>query len=222
MKLPFFRTMQCLVLAVATALAPAALAGDFAERRIIGFSADGKYFAFEQFGVQDGSGFPYAEIFVIDIEKDAWAPDTPIRISLREEGKTLADARTQASSQAAAALSSLKIDRPGVLLASNPPGESGADPLKVGVDARFELPSQPDAYTLTLASYKLPSKQMRRFRHGRHQGLSAADRACRWRGQNPARGQNRTQKPKLPAGLRDFGRGAPSRYEWRAEFRRSA
>jgi predicted secreted protein len=35
-----------------------ALAGDTAELNILGFSADGNVFAFEEYGVQDGSGFP--------------------------------------------------------------------------------------------------------------------------------------------------------------------
>jgi predicted secreted protein len=44
---------------------PAAHAGDYAYRDILGFSSDGKSFAFEEYGVQDGSGFPYANIFVV-------------------------------------------------------------------------------------------------------------------------------------------------------------
>jgi predicted secreted protein len=56
-----------------------ARAGDAATRDIIGFSPDGRYFAFEQHGIQDGSGFPYAEIFVIDAAEDRWVPGTPIR-----------------------------------------------------------------------------------------------------------------------------------------------
>jgi len=55
----------------------AAQAGDYAERRIIGFSANGKYFAFQQFGVQDGSGFPYSEIFIINTDTDTWAGGSP-------------------------------------------------------------------------------------------------------------------------------------------------
>ena len=43
-----------------------ALAGDFANLNVLGFSSDGNIFAFEQYGVQDGSGFPYADRFYID------------------------------------------------------------------------------------------------------------------------------------------------------------
>ena len=41
-------------------------AGDYADRTILGFSPDGSTFAFEEFGVQDGSGFAYANIYMID------------------------------------------------------------------------------------------------------------------------------------------------------------
>ncbi|MBZ9963064.1 DUF2259 domain-containing protein [Mesorhizobium sp. B292B1B] len=36
----------------------AARAGDVAELEILGFTKDGGVFAFEEYGVQDGSGFP--------------------------------------------------------------------------------------------------------------------------------------------------------------------
>ncbi|MGE6786024.1 DUF2259 domain-containing protein, partial [Ensifer adhaerens] len=42
----------------AAATASPALAGDYAALQPIGFSADGNVFAFEEYGVQDGSGFP--------------------------------------------------------------------------------------------------------------------------------------------------------------------
>jgi predicted secreted protein len=56
-----------------------ARAGDAAGREVIGFSPDGRYFAFEQYGVQDGSGFAYSDIMVIDATSDAWVVGTPVR-----------------------------------------------------------------------------------------------------------------------------------------------
>ncbi|WP_018185120.1 DUF2259 domain-containing protein [Kaistia granuli] len=126
--------MRSFVLAVSLsaaamfAAAPA-IAGDFAERAILGFSEDGGRFAFEEFGIQDGSGFPYANLFVIDTKKDSWVDGTPIRIRLDDETKTLAAARQAAAAQAAPLLKS--IDQPGTLLASNPITESGRDPYRI-------------------------------------------------------------------------------------------
>ena len=44
-----------------------ALAGDAAQFDPIGFSEDGRYFAYEEYGIQDGSGFPYATIYLVDL-----------------------------------------------------------------------------------------------------------------------------------------------------------
>jgi hypothetical protein len=59
------------------ALAASTLAGDYADLNFIGFSLDGKYMAFEQFGkLNDGdleSDENYAETYYIDVAKDAYA-----------------------------------------------------------------------------------------------------------------------------------------------------
>jgi len=60
-----------------------ALAGDTAEINVLGFSADGSIFAFEEYGVQDGSGFPYANRFYIDTASDKFLPGTPVRAAGR-------------------------------------------------------------------------------------------------------------------------------------------
>ena len=65
-----------------------ALAADAADRAIIGFSGDGRFFAFEEFGIQDGSGFPYANIYVIDLEKDRWVEGSPEHIEVRLRSST--------------------------------------------------------------------------------------------------------------------------------------
>ena len=50
---------------------------------IVGFSPDGKFFAFEQHGYYDGSGFGYAQMFIIDVAKNAWA-EKPIEVNGEE------------------------------------------------------------------------------------------------------------------------------------------
>lgn len=73
----------CGVLA-ALAAAPAA-AGDAATLNVIGFSRDGAMFAFEQHGEQDGSGYAYADLFVIDVATDSWVEGAPIRFVLEDD-----------------------------------------------------------------------------------------------------------------------------------------
>ena len=68
--------------ALATALlllSVAARAGDMATVQILGFSDDGGIFAFEEYGVQDGSGFPYANRYYIDTANDTFLHGTPVR-----------------------------------------------------------------------------------------------------------------------------------------------
>lgn len=50
--------------------------GDYASLNFIGFSEFGDYCAFEQYGWYDGSGFPYSEIFFIDVASNdfVWSP----------------------------------------------------------------------------------------------------------------------------------------------------
>jgi predicted secreted protein len=107
--------------------AHAARAADAAERDILGFSPDGRYFAFEQFGVQDGSGFPYSEIFMIDLENDKWMEGTPIRVRLDDETQSLPAARRQAREAAQSLLKSAKIEDNARVLATNPLYQQMAD-----------------------------------------------------------------------------------------------
>ena len=73
-----------------------ARAADAAERAIIGFSPDGAYFAFEQYGIQDGSGFPYSDVFVLETATDSWVRGTPARELVRNEAVSVDQVRQTA------------------------------------------------------------------------------------------------------------------------------
>src|SRR5687767_594253 len=108
--------LAALVLLFAVASADA---GDFATLNFIGFSKDGKYLAFEEYGVQDGSGFPYSSIYFVDVAKNSYAAP-PVNISIENEAMSESQARTRARTRAAATLRRLRIvDRnTGTLLVS--------------------------------------------------------------------------------------------------------
>jgi predicted secreted protein len=109
--------------------ASSAYAGDVAEMRPLGFSPDGRFFAFEQFGEQDGSGFPYAEIQVIDTETDDYVAGTPIRVLIKHETTSVGEARRENLKQANSLLEAHKIgDDPGHLVAFAPIGELSESP----------------------------------------------------------------------------------------------
>jgi predicted secreted protein len=115
-----------LALAVA-ATAPGALAGDGSAVDILGFSADGRHFAFEQYGEQDGSGSLHSTITAIEIAGDRPVKGMPVTAimdpdnpSLGKEprDKQLADIRAKAAADAAALLQPLGISAAGQVVAS--------------------------------------------------------------------------------------------------------
>lgn len=142
----------CLMAAALTS----AFAGDFAERKILGFSPDGRYFAFEQFGVQDGSGFPYADIFVIDTRKDSWVAGSPFRVLLRDESKSVDTARRDVLTMATDMLRDLAVSRPGHILASNPPAELSANPYRITVNPAFQILSAREPWVFDLSEISIP------------------------------------------------------------------
>lgn len=83
-------------------------AGDYSRLNVIGFSADGKYLAFEEYGTQDGSGFPYSNIYFVETAKNAFAA-APIKIYTETETATEANTRLKAKMGAAANLKKFKI-----------------------------------------------------------------------------------------------------------------
>ena len=106
-----------------------ACAGDFASVQPLGFSADGNVFAFEEYGVQDGSGFPYSNIFFVDTRKDTFLPGTPIRLRLDEENTSLAKVRAQTAAKAAPLVQKFDLGaNPGLLAAYNPITETDSPP----------------------------------------------------------------------------------------------
>jgi predicted secreted protein len=123
-----------LVLALALALAlpsgPAG-AGDTAEAEVLGFGDDGGLFAFAEYGTQDGSGFPYANIFVVDVGRDRWVEGTPIRVRLEQEGATVAEARAEAGARLRQAVGDVFRPAEAVTLAHSPLGEIEADPVRL-------------------------------------------------------------------------------------------
>lgn len=114
---------------------PMARAGDYAFRDILGFDPAGRYFAFEEYGVQDGSGFPYSNIFVIDVTTDNWVEGTPIRRRIDDEATPLTKVRGEARAKVEPILKKLGIEPRGLLVVSNPATELSADPYNV----RFRL-----------------------------------------------------------------------------------
>jgi len=129
----------------------AAHAGDVAELEILGFTKDGGVFAFEEYGVQDGSGFPYANRYFIDTNDDSFLKGTPIRVQIDDENATLEAARLQARQKGEAIVKQAELTaNKGITAGFNPVTELSADPHRMVVNPRpiFSPVDQPLEFRL--------------------------------------------------------------------------
>ncbi|MFK7901806.1 MAG: DUF2259 domain-containing protein [Nitratireductor sp.] len=118
-------------------------AGDYATRNIIGFSNDGNLFALEEYGIQDGSGFAYANIYLINTQNDSWTGGSPWRAFIEEDSinakASIAKARNQARQLAANKLGA--ITQTGFIAATNRHTEIAEKPLSFKAHPRHFVPS---------------------------------------------------------------------------------
>lgn len=145
----------------ATLASPPAHAADIAEREILGFSPDGRYFAFEEYGIEGGSHDPYSHVYVMRTADHKWAGSGPIRVKLPRGANSLEETRAEAREEARHMLSELGISEPGQLLASNPLGEINADPFHVTVRPRPRSAKSGPRVTFNLLEVDLPAPACR-------------------------------------------------------------
>lgn len=149
--------MPCLLAAIASlaALAPAT-AGDVSTLNILGFSEDGTLFAFEEYGVQDGSGFPYARRFYIDTSNDSYAA-SPVRVLLQDEAATVAQARAQAREQGQSVIADAELaQNPGYQAGFSPVTELSSDPHRMTVNPRPVFPPIDPPLEVRLTELRFP------------------------------------------------------------------
>lgn len=135
-------------------LATPALAGDRALIDFIGFSDDSRYFAFEEFGIQDGSGFAYSSVYVIDLTSDSWVVGTPIRVQASNESTSLGQVRAQVQAEAADDIATLGIAVPveiAALIGDGTP-DTDAQALRFGAPA-YDPGAVTGDYELQLLSF---------------------------------------------------------------------
>lgn len=139
------------------AAAPVA-AADAAKRDVIGFSPDGSYFAFEEYGVQDGSGFPYSNVYVIDNRIDEWVSGSPFRSLIQGNWARLDQARSQARTAASSLIVQLGIGRQGKVLLSDP----AEKPEAAARFLAFTLPDDARAQGLGTVRLRITEHQLAR------------------------------------------------------------
>lgn len=158
MARPALQRVRLALVALALS-ATSAFAGDRALLHIIGYSDNGRYFAFEEYGVQDGSGFPYSTIYVVDLSNDKWMYGSPFHAQQRDDqpDRPLADVRAEALQKAQEQLKPLKIGVPADIIALIGDGErdNDASTLHFGTPS-WGLPgsTQQPSLTLKLETYQ--------------------------------------------------------------------
>jgi predicted secreted protein len=138
------------------------LAEDIAHRRIIGFSPDGNYFAFEQSGIENGTGRAYAHIFLIDTRRNKWVKGSPFRAGA-EGVRKLRRARQRVRRAARDSLQRYEVRRKGVVLASNPITELSADPHKVRVYTRRTIRQLDEPLVFSIREIRIRTPRCRRL-----------------------------------------------------------
>jgi predicted secreted protein len=148
-----------LALLIGLAATPA-LAGDRALIDFIGYSQTGQYFAFAELGVQDGSGFPYANVFVLDVAADTFVGGAPFRVRIDAEDASVATARQQAMEAAQPILDQHGIAFPVDLWVVSGDGVEGlAETLDFGIPGFTGPKSVRDSRSVRLETFTAPSAE---------------------------------------------------------------
>lgn len=125
-------------------------AGEAAQLWVLGFSKDGKFFAFEQVGTYEGSNENYAELFLLDVDKNDFVVK-PFQHTSFE--KSISELQEINKNKAKAKLKELQLLTPesGNHLLSRPLTDLSGSPYQVEFSLQPSLAgSTADSYLLNL------------------------------------------------------------------------
>lgn len=150
-------------------------AAETSSRSVLGFTKDGRYFVFEEFGISDGIGLPYATIYAIDVDNDKWVPGSPARVRMEEgelqlEGDTveqseentrvaLDEIRQMAMAKADPFLHPLGRLGYGTQRGRNSPWELNADTKEMRFVAQDYVPANGNGWKLQLTESDFPARE---------------------------------------------------------------
>ena len=136
------RRIFCLALLLLTATPRIAGANDANAVNVLGFSPDGRTFAFEEYGESDASGMTYAYVRTIDVAANAFVKGKQVKSEDPNDDdiKGIAFRRADASAKAAALLKPLKISRQNMLTVTVESAKSGENLMGSDILPLFENP----------------------------------------------------------------------------------
>ncbi|MFO7626659.1 MAG: DUF2259 domain-containing protein [Candidatus Fermentibacteraceae bacterium] len=137
---------------------------DSASLRFMGFSTDGECFAWEQYGVQDGSGFPWSTVTIQSTADGAVIHEFSVVLEGWFKGD--GDPGAESMRMASEALRELSIDgwETGSLLVHHPPTDMTFGGSSVTFCTTYYSPSYYlGDYTLDLVTVEIPRTEMEEF-----------------------------------------------------------
>jgi predicted secreted protein len=140
-------------------LASPATAGDRALIDFIGYSPDERYLAIEEYGINDGTGTAFSNVYIVDLTNGDFAGGSPFRTEADDdEQQPLAEIRGKTEKAAKSALAKLHIDTPVDIDALSGDGELGpAMEMHFGLPVYGLVPATTEGnYTLSLKAFDLP------------------------------------------------------------------
>ncbi|NYT29689.1 DUF2259 domain-containing protein [Rhizobium sp. WYCCWR 11128] len=134
------------------------LAGDIANIQPIGFSADGKVFGFQEFGIQESGNLPYSNTYFIDTEDGHYLEGTPFHTELTDKDANLSKARRQNLTAARSQMDKYDLlTNPGLIAAFNPPTELGSPSKTIRYTTLATDGPPKSPYTLSLGEMPVPT-----------------------------------------------------------------
>jgi len=136
--------------------AGAVFASDNTQFDPIGYSPDGRFFAYEEYGISEKSRLAYAHIYVVDLVQNKWVLGTPVMYMALRPSETPGEVRNKARGEANAVLVNLDLTVPAQIVAMIGDGEPGADrsQLLFGIPGKGTSGEVAGKYLLTLKSFE--------------------------------------------------------------------
>ncbi len=135
-------------------------AGNLPKLGQTGFSADGAYFSFEQYGFEDGSGFPFSSITIIDVAQNKEVVGSPFNVKIENETQPLFVARQRVQQHAEKVLQKLGISgNYGHMVANNPISQLGKSSDRMEFTPNKWVTGAHELIEISLETYPVVSKQ---------------------------------------------------------------
>lgn len=107
----FLKRLSVLLLVLLLTATSALAAVERPRLKVLGFSADGRFFAYHQSGYVNTQGDSFADLFVVDVRKKQNVEGTPIRVVSSSTLPSLAEVRASLEAQSARLLRRLGLNR---------------------------------------------------------------------------------------------------------------